>query len=350
MAILYLRERADQGSVKACDALGNASFKELFKVIPSPLSLNSPSSASKSLKAMKDAWGFVPMDIKLCDSLFMLPAEVKNDHLSSANMLNTWLKTLPYPVYQNTPIDLNGDGLEDRLVFLETSENGDLDVWAFFMTADGYIAKYFDYSSSKDDLSEITIFPLEINDGTKAFMLPSEDSISIDILKTNLQNDSNAYFYQPDVQSYKVIRQTQPVQVMLDVKDQDERKTLVLSWNEFSQSLIGQNAIDLTVSQIEKLLYVDQNYPSVIDRVDTLLSNVNSEAGATYLCGISVSKDFRVDFPEAYAAYFLYMRALALEQMGQVNQARDAYYALWRDYPDNLFGIAASKKLIQANP
>ncbi|MBI5935379.1 MAG: hypothetical protein HY867_16880 [Chloroflexi bacterium] len=351
LAILYLQERKTEGKVRACDVVDQALYQELFKVISSPLTLNSPSNASKSLKAMKNAWGFVPMDITgLCHSLFMLQAEAKNHHLTSAVTFNDWLKTLSYPIYQNTAIDLNIDGVEDRLVYLETSDQGDLDGWAFFMTDDGYVAKYFDYSVTQDNGSENTIIPLEISDEIKAFMFPSDDSFSIAVLKPDFHVDTDAYFYQPSVQSNKVISQTQPVQIMADVMNRYERKTLIFSWNDISQSFVEQNSIDYVVSQIEKVLYVDQDYLSVINRVDTLLANSNFESDVATLCGISVADDFCVDFPEEYAAYFLYMRALSFEQMGLVNDARDAYYQLWQKYPQNLFGIIASKKLEPVQP
>jgi hypothetical protein len=140
------------------------------------------------------------------------------------------------------------------------------------------------------------------------------------------------------------------VQIKVDIKNQDEQKTVIFSWDDRSQSFVEQNAIDLEISQIEKALYVDRDYPSVINRVDTLLVNLNFVSNVAMLCGISVADDFCVDFPEEYAAYLLYMRALSFEQMGLVNDARDAYYQLWQKYPQNLFGIIASKKLEPVQP
>jgi hypothetical protein len=300
---------------------------------------------------MKNAWGFIPLDITgLCHSLSMLSAEVTNSHLKSADALNDWLKTLSYPMYQNTPIDLNGDGLEDRLVYLETSDQGDLDGWAFFMTANGYVAKYFDYSTTQDDHSDNAVIPLEINSEIRAFMLPSGDSFSIVVLKQDFQIDTGSYFFQPSVHASKIISQFSPVQIMADVKNRNGQKSIVLSWNDLSQSFVEENSLDLVLSEIEKLLFVDQDYPSIINRVNFLLANSNFDSDIPTLCGISVADDFCVDFPEKYAAYFLYMRALSFEQMGLVNDARDAYYQLWQKYPQYLFGIIASKKLEPVQP
>lgn len=345
LASLYLQKRTVNGFLDACQSLFDVSEEEFDKVFTERFLYSS--RAGNSL--MIEAWGFAREDV-MCRADDVIVAEAKNHRMVSVEVLDEWLKTLPYPVYQSTPIDLNGDGLEDRLVFLETRDNGGLDIWAFFMTMDGYTAKYFYSSSSKADHSDITIIPLEINSEVKGFLLSSDDTIFINVLKPDFQFDTNAYYFYFTVRSYTVISQTQPVQVMLDITDRDERKTLILSWDESRQSFDWQSAIDLTMSQIEKLLYVDRDYPSVINRVDTLLANSNFESSVATLCGISVADDFCVDFPEEDAAYFLYMRALSFEQMGLVNDARDAYYHLWQKYPQNLFGIIASKKLEPVQP
>jgi hypothetical protein len=39
------------------------------------------------------------------------------------------------------------------------------------------------------------------------------------------------------------------------------------------------------------------------------------------------------------------MRGLAYEQLRQTDQAQHVYYELWKDYPKNVFGMAADLKL-----
>jgi len=308
---------------------------------------NTPAEDTLLIKA----WGFTPVwRTSLCSIYDVLPVEVKIQHLMSATQLSEWLESLPFLVYQNTAVDLNGDGVEDRLIYLETSDQGELDSWVFFMTADGYDAKYINSFSNDFEDSEKAIYPLEINSELNAFMLLFSKSISINFIKPGLQiePDENAYAF--DVRSYKVVSQTQPAQIIVDVKNQYEQRTLEFFWDDLSQSFMQQDSIVFTQSQIEKVLYVEQDYPSVINRVDTLLANSNFESNVATLCGISVADDFCVDFPKEYAAYFFYMRALSFEQMGLVNDARDAYYQLWQKYPQNLFGIIASKKLEPVQP
>jgi hypothetical protein len=350
LAQQYLQERTAKGSLEACNDLGEVFFQEYHKVVSNPTWYRYGFSAKTALMAMMDAWGFVYTGGKLCNDYFMLPAELKNQHVTSTDALTDWLNTLPYSVYQNTVIDLNGDGSEDHLVYLETGNQGDLTGWVFFMTSDGYTAKYFDESSTSSVHSEITIIPLEINSGLNAFMLQRGSSIFINLIAPDLRVELDDTAYAFDVHSYKIVSPTQPVQIKVDIKNQDEQKTVIFSWDDRSQSFVEQNAIDLEISQIEKALYVDRDYPSVINRVDTLLVNLNFVSNVAMLCGISVADDFCVDFPEEYAAYLLYMRALSFEQMGLVNDARDAYYQLWQKYPQNLFGIIASKKLEPVQP
>jgi hypothetical protein len=35
---------------------------------------------------------------------------------------------------------------------------------------------------------------------------------------------------------------------------------------------------------------------------------------------------------------------------GQLDRAKATYYSLWHDYPNNVFGVAASLRLELANP
>jgi hypothetical protein len=51
-----------------------------------------------------------------------------------------------------------------------------------------------------------------------------------------------------------------------------------------------------------------------------------------------------------YFPYFHYLQALAYEQSGQLGAAKQTYFELWRDYPENIFGVAASQRLLPIQP
>ena len=351
LASLYLQERSRSGAIKACADLSDAFIKELDQVVQPDIS-RSEFKRTEDNALMVKTLGVIVRRIEPCDIYEMFPAELENSRITSAEMLDEWLNTLAYPVYQSIFIDLNGDGIEDRLIFLDQVGDGYLDAWAFFMMPEGYIAKILDNGFSDGQAEgariERMIVPLGQIEGLRAFLIPSRKTITMYLISPDL-----VIFYplfQPSAESYKVMSEAQTLKIIVDIKNQNGQKTLELSWDGFANGVVEQNGLDVVLSQIEQVLYVDQDYPSVIKRVDVLLDNSNFDSDIPTLCGISAADDFCVDFPEKYAAYFLYMRALAYEQMGLVNDARDAYYQLWQKYPQNLFGIIASKKLEPIQP
>jgi len=57
-----------------------------------------------------------------------------------------------------------------------------------------------------------------------------------------------------------------------------------------------------------------------------------------------------VYYSEWYRPYFRYLLALSYEMAGQTDSARDTYFALWQEYPDNIFGLASEHRLELVNP
>jgi hypothetical protein len=54
--------------------------------------------------------------------------------------------------------------------------------------------------------------------------------------------------------------------------------------------------------------------------------------------------------PEWYRPYLRYLLGVAYELASQPELAKLTFYALWKDYPTNLFGVAASQRLIPTQP
>lgn len=53
---------------------------------------------------------------------------------------------------------------------------------------------------------------------------------------------------------------------------------------------------------------------------------------------------------EWHRPYLLYLLGMSYEMSGQLDNAKATYYSLWHDYPNNIFGVAASLKLEPVNP
>jgi len=85
--------------------------------------------------------------------------------------------------------------------------------------------------------------------------------------------------------------------------------------------------------QAERLIFQDRNFPQAILYINEFLLLAPPELKAE-------------DYPEWYRPYMSYLLALAYEMSGHADQACDAYFALWQDYPANIFGLAAEHRLV----
>jgi len=96
----------------------------------------------------------------------------------------------------------------------------------------------------------------------------------------------------------------------------------------------------------EGYIFQDRNFPQAILYINKLLVQSPLEPKSMSSCYYS-SCDY---YPEWYRPYLRYLLALSYEMSGQMDQARDAYYALWQDYPTNIFGFASGHRLNLAKP
>jgi outer membrane protein assembly factor BamD (BamD/ComL family) len=99
-------------------------------------------------------------------------------------------------------------------------------------------------------------------------------------------------------------------------------------------------------TDIEEMFYIRQDYSGAIQYIDQFLSSAPPETRDWYECVLDVCKYY----PEWYVPYFRYLRGLAYEQLEEDDQAKQAYYELWTDFPNSIFGVAASLKLELVNP
>jgi len=120
----------------------------------------------------------------------------------------------------------------------------------------------------------------------------------------------------------------------------------ILVKRELSQKFELQDDFRIVQATIEELIYVERNNPSAINKVDHFLRVAPPESVLAYTCSDGNCHYFY----DWYISYFRYMRALAYEQMGMLDQARDSYYELWQDFPKNVFGAIAGKKLMPVQP
>ncbi|HSA99098.1 MAG TPA: hypothetical protein VLE49_00500 [Anaerolineales bacterium] len=341
LAALYLDERATFGRVRACLALENTYFEELHTAIPDPSPYNND-------KATLKAWGIVEGKGSLCDVYEMLPVDVKSAQLRSPDTLMQWLDKTELTIYQKTSIDLNDDGLEDYLILLDTTDSETPDAWAFLATLEGYQASYIGEIPLKDEQSELEIRSMEIEGSAPVqIVLSAEGDLNIFRVTPGLGIETLMEDY--DVQSIDADDVRKSVTVQIN-RDDEPHKTITYLWNPDSQAFVEQpDDFAHVETEIEKLFYSDRDYQAAINYIDDFLRTAPPEPKQAYACGVDIP-DGCLYSPEWYGPNFRYLRGLAYEQLGQNEQAKQAYFELWRDFPGNVFGMAASLKLEPVRP
>ncbi len=336
LASLYLQQRETIGITRACRGVRNAFVNESEKVGDPGYIMNE--------SRMIESWGFIWQGGILCDEYEMLPADVMSSQLLSSEMLDSWLTTTAYKIRFNDLMDLNNDGLEDRLVVFSITDGDTFVVWAFIMTKDGYVAKLVKVFWNAAE-HEIIILPLETTNRKSVFLVSLEPEVVVFRVLPDLRIETQVDEY--GVQSYMVFNQPASTRISIHIDNKsDESRTEAYFWSELSQRFEKQDDFRIAQATIEELFYVDRKYSLAINEVDHFLLIAPPEPVVPYSCG-GENCEYLLDW---YIPYFRYMRALAYEQLGLTDQARDEYYSLWQDFPKNVFGVVAGKKLKPAQP
>jgi len=340
LASVYLERRESFSRVAACLDLQNMYFEEFRTAIPEP-------SPNNNDQAMLAAWGIVDDKESLCNTYDLLPVDVKDARLTSPELLMQWLDKIELTVYQKEDVDLNEDGLEDHLILLDMTNSEEPDVWTFLATPNGYQAAYLSDSWFENDVSKLTIQPIKLGGNMPAHLMLFDGSLVIFRVESDLTIKTLAETY--DVQSFDIVDQVLPAKILVNIDNYYEgQRIIVYLWDSRTESFVEQpdNFINAQ-AEIEELLYAKESYQGTIDYIDKFLRAAPPEPKQAYVCSADTGCKY---LPEWYVPYFRYLRGLAYEQLGQDEQARQAYFELWQDFPENVFGMTASLKLEPVNP
>ena len=138
--------------------------------------------------------------------------------------------------------------------------------------------------------------------------------------------------------------------ISIQVDGYDGKRLDAYLWDPDAQNFVLQtDPFSRTQISLENDLYNKHDTAGVIANVDQFLSAALPEPQMPSQCGTGVPGGCTY-YPAWYVPYFRYLRGLAYEQLGQVDAAAQAYYELWRDFPNHIFGIAAGLKLEPVNP
>jgi hypothetical protein len=120
-------------------------------------------------------------------------------------------------------------------------------------------------------------------------------------------------------------------------------------WDAAGQVLVKRRLnYDFEQAQagIQNAMFHDEDYSRAIVLINEFLVQAPLEPARVSSCSLGICQYE----PAFYDPYFRYLLAVAYELDGQPERARDTFFALSRDYSDNVFGIAASHRLAPVAP
>jgi hypothetical protein len=144
-----------------------------------------------------------------------------------------------------------------------------------------------------------------------------------------------------------VNHQTNEIVTIVKSFGAEQTEIVAYSWNahlgELDKRIIN---FDFSTAQgeAEKLLFQERDFIQTILYITMLLVHSPPESQIVYDCNLGAC----TYYPDWYRPYMRYLLALAYELSGQTEQARDTYFGLSQDYPDNNFGLVAAHRLAPA--
>jgi tetratricopeptide (TPR) repeat protein len=343
LAQTYLNERAKTGKVGACAvtrAMLNGAYQSLSPDEEPSMGFYSEAPDTKGL------WGFVYSDSgpAICRLYTqVLPNEIAQAGLSTPKALQTWLNQAGIKVHQIYPMEMNSDKKEDLLALMDTDSLDSYDLWSFLASDNGYRAVYID--SFWDDAGvKMEARPVKV--GPNSIYILAQMGSELILFDASKGYDSS--WHEEGFSSYKVQDGSFPAQVVVEWGDWDEPTVTTYIWDAAEKGFSPQQPdkfapFETAQAEIERLLYIQQDYARAVAAIEQFVQHNPEEP---------MKKDYCYDgICEAwYLPYFRYLRALAYEQAGQPQEAIKAYYELWYDYSDNVFGMVAGLKIEQAGP
>jgi hypothetical protein len=346
MAELYLQTRTSQGKVKACSLIEDAYDTEYKKIA-------AESSIYDRDRLLRDNWGVVGWAGKLCNPDEMLPSDAVNFKIVSSKMLMDWLRKSGVHIYQEVGLDLNNDGNQDYLFLLDASGSDDPDVWAFFASPEGYQARHiYDFYFYETDPRKMKVLPFQVGNGEPIYLITANGQLIVVRLTSNNLSPEvlvDEYF---GVQNFRLIDNESLTKVVVNINDDwDGKKTNTYQWDSSTREFVLQD--DLFVvgqTTVENMIYNDHDYIKAISYIDHFLATAPPEPLPFSYCAAGLPGNGCVYEPDWYVPYFRYLQGLAYEKLDQKQQAAETYFNLWKMFPNNVFGVAASLKLEPASP
>jgi hypothetical protein len=370
LAKVYLDTRKESGVIAACSKM-NSLQREL-------LDGKYSDAAARLMGFQNPKWWTVVDDF--CDESVVVAAAAPGSfaeygEISDVDKLREWLA-----YEQRSEVYIKKLNVGSREIWLASFlvrnfPKYDIDIyqlWAFLKTDDGLSATPLNkmrLDSTQDDVSNLynensisaSMFEPEPGaaialvqfDNCVNFLKPSSAGV-LDILGTECGNE---LFFSPHNNQVNVL--------INEYYYPREWKLVTYYWNPASLAFdkVENQNYDFLAAQheAERLIYKEKDYIGAVVYINKFLLEAPSEQVFSPLCYENIARDYDniqtdptvalCDLPpEWHRPYLRYLLGLAYEMAGQPDMAKLAFYALWNEYPTNLFGIAASKRLTLIEP
>jgi hypothetical protein len=350
LAQTYLQARQQNGLVGACTQVEQAWQDE-------KTAFYSQHQLSDNIPTLRETWGFASdrwigpgifSKLSLCvreDAIISSAGKFEN---SSTNALKKWLDQAGFHWFDVQPTDLDGDGINDWLALIEfhDSRTDEVEVWTFLHRPKGLVAKRVDSFISKlptlildihsfqpDDFSNLVNI-VHVNDSLYAFYITLDNEV------TSLLNLSSVTYFRIDHTSHG-----SSIIVSTSSKYDGDKKTEYL-WDPSLMGFIDQDEFLTHEDEAGRLLFQESNFPAAINYIEKFLTEAPPEPRIITFC-TDGGCEYR---PDWFRPHLRYMLGIAYEMNNQAEQAVKVYYDLWKDYPANIFGLAAAAKLEPTAP
>lgn len=351
LASAYLETRATQGKAKACVEL---------RLLQQQAEFDMESFVYVPVEAIREKWGIGPAVWReeideICDEknvveLLAQQAQIVSIvqwlgefHLQSSVLqtihdkpsLHVWMVSLPTQF-----LSWNEDGTA-----LERFE--DQQIWLLVATPAGSLAAYVDDASKGAQLSVGT---LNLDQSGLLITIEPDDAyvqrFSIFHVAPNgaVQSELSDFYVDGFVDHEK-----NEIVTLTEVDGSGQPEVAVYRWNSAAQSL-DRRIINFDFQEAqdtaEMLLFQERDYEKTILYINEFLMQAPPEEQVPMYCD-SGNCNY---YPEWYRPYLRYLLAMAHELLGDVYEARSAYFALWQDFPEHPFGLVAQHRLGKRQP
>jgi hypothetical protein len=250
--------------------------------------------------------------------------------------LTNWFDQVGLHWYDVQSADLDGNGTNDWIASLEYHDQwfDGLEIWAFMRRPGNLEAVFI-------NTFELTSSPLK----WQSFH-PEEGNILVDVVAKKA--DFTAFYITSDGKLQLVIDPGFPVtdfrientphasNIIITTNSSAEGvKTTSYRWDPSILNFVDQDEFRDHEQEAERLLFLDLDFPAAIQSIEKYLAKAPPEP---HILAGEVQPDW-------YLPHLRYLLGIAYEMNNQPDQAEAVYYQLWKDYPANIFGLAAAAKL-----